>query len=104
MNKPTIYRQGDLALIPVDDAPVNAKASDKHVLAVGEESGHAHVIDNSLFDANAMLLTVLDGGASLVVDPPSMRWRHESLSIAPGNYKLVVQREYTPEAIRNVAD
>ena len=101
---PKIYRQGDLSLIPTELPVEDAKAGAKHTLAVGEESGHAHVITNALFNSDAMMLQVLDGGAKLLVEPPSMSWRHESLNIPAGNYKLVVQREYTPEAIRDVAD
>ena len=102
MNKP--IRQGDLVLTPTTfEVAVKGNPGTK-TLAVGEESAHSHVIDNSYFDPALMQLRVLDGGSSLRVDPPAMSWRHNSIEVPAGDYDIVIQREYTPERIRNVAD
>ena len=29
---------------------------------------------------------------------------HETIQLPPGDYRIIRQREYSPEAIRNVAD
>lgn len=47
--KPTIIRQGDVMLVPVDKLPKDCKAIDpekglRFVLAHGEVTGHAHAI------------------------------------------------------------
>ena len=80
------------------------------VLALGEVTGHAHAIalDDGpvkarLFDAGTeRFLQVL---AASILDHEE----HAAIALEPGVYRVSkfgtgTQREYTPEAIRNVAD
>ena len=104
------YRQGDVYLVKVDEPiPTNAVPvqSDRGrlVLAYGEVTGHAHVIEDEdveLFtttaDAVDRWLRVGPNGATLTHD------EHGAIVLPPGTYRQRIQREYSPEQIRNVCD
>lgn len=104
-----LIRQGDVLIVPVDNIPTAARPVKREngrlVLAHGEATGHAHAIADedaelvSTEQANELYLLVhgLDP-VSLVHD------EHDTLTIAPGTYKVIRQREYSPEGLRNVAD
>jgi len=101
-----MVRQGDVLLTKVDRIPPKAKLCTakrgRFVLAEGEVTNHAHTIcevDGSLFidDENRMFLRT-EAGCELV------HQEHGPIAIPPGNFEVVRQREYSPEAIRNVAD
>ena len=99
-------RQGDVYLqrvpsIPADAQPV-ARDGNRIVLAYGEVTGHAHAIAEPH-------VTLLEAGAgirylSVEADASLRHEEHETIPLAPGNYLVIRQREYSPEAIRNVAD
>lgn len=72
----TPIRQGDLALIPTTRAVTGEVGS--HTLAIGEESGHAHVIDGAVFDPTAVL------------SPCGLYRHHLSRTWAPGTSMLFV--------------
>ena len=100
----TLYRQGDVVLVSVEELPAKALAEaveDRLVLAHGEVTGHAHVIDPTMakaFRLNEELYLEVSTGAALSHE------EHATLQIKPGIYKVVIQREYSPEEIRKVAD
>lgn len=105
-------RQGDVALIP--RAPLTAaqraqmtvvpRDNGRVILAYGEVTGHAH----ALVEDHVTMYRGDDGQRVLTIDPVSEAiLRHEEhthLTVPPGDYTVVQQREYTPEAVRNVAD
>jgi hypothetical protein len=100
-----MYRQGDVLLIPVEELPHDAKLQDieddKIILAEGEATGHHHAIANrnaQLFEAATGMFLMLAKAAQLY------HQEHDKIDLPPGNYKVTRQREYSPEAIRNVAD
>jgi hypothetical protein len=106
-----MYRQGDVLLRRVDAIPSAASAekndNGRVVLAYGEVTGHAHAIaaseaaSFSMTDAAGAVqrfLSVASGGATLRHE------EHSAIALPPGVYEIVQQREYSPEAIRNVAD
>jgi hypothetical protein len=103
-----MIRQGDVLLIPRKplsaaerrDARPVPRDHDRVILAYGEVTGHAHVIT----DADAALY---DLGIGRVVEcAPHAMLRHDEHAALglDGTYCVIRQREYTPEAIRNVAD
>jgi len=105
------FRQGDVYLQKTDETiPAGAQPVQRDrgrvVLAYGEVTGHAHVIEDEdveLFttataDAVDRWLRVGPKGATLVHD------EHGAITLPPGIYRTRIQREYSPEAIRNVAD
>ena len=101
-----LIRQGDVLLIACGTIPAKAQTVPRDrgrvVLAYGEVTGHAH----ALLEPEVELLTV-DDVRYLRVDAVSAKLQHEEhtvLDIPAGNYEVRIQREYTPESIRNVAD
>lgn len=105
-----MYRQGDVmvrqATIP-QSALIAEPSSQRVVLAYGAVTGHAHAIDVAeareyiMAEAAGVVrrfLRVFEGGATLRHE------EHDPILLPAGDYEIVQQREYTPEAIRNVAD
>lgn len=102
-------RQGDVLVTKVNKIPAKAKAKDRDggriVLAYGEVTGHAHAI----MEETATLFSLLEDGLEemyLKADG-TVVLRHEEhapITIDKGAYRVTRQREYSPEAIRNVAD
>ena len=103
-------RQGDVLLVPVSSAPKNTKPvprdAGRVILAYGEVTGHCHAIVDehaemvSVEDANELYLMVYGtDSATLTHD------EHASLTIDPGTYRVVYQREYVaPDIERRVTD
>ena len=101
-----MYRQGDVLIQVVPEIPVGAKLvardNGRIVLAYGEVTGHAHAIAEAEVD-----LFEIEEGIRYMDVQMEAYLRHEehaTVTLPPGKYRVVRQREYTPEAIRNVAD
>lgn len=102
-------RQGDVLLERVASIPKGAKRKPtdqgRVILAYGEVTGHAHAVQTDAEVVEAFLvelngktyLSALGGGAVVHEE-------HGTIPLEPGIYRVVRQREYSPEAIRNVAD
>lgn len=105
-----LFRQGDVLIReraePVAIAAEVPRDNDRVILAYGEVTGHAHAIRNpkaKLFRDDG------NGGSTYlsVTDPAGVALQHEehaTIMLPPGNYDVTIQREYSPEAIRNVED
>lgn len=99
-----VYRQGDVLLIQVQRLPDDVEAEidpNRLILAYGEATGHAHRISGpgaGLFQGTAGRFLRLTQPADLVHP------EHGTILLKPGTYRVVQQKEYTPEAIRPVAD
>lgn len=101
-----MYRQGDVLLVPVAKIPAKLTPVERQggrlILALGEATGHAHAV----LDAECELvrgpvtrfLSVGEAGATLSHE------EHAPIKLPAGAYRVVLQREYSPEEIRNVAD
>jgi hypothetical protein len=108
--KNPFYRQGDVGITRVAALPANAtpvENTSRIVLAYGEVTGHAHALapgearEFTFAEAGGIVrrfLEVFDLGATVLHE------EHAPISLPPGFYEITQQREYTPEAIRNVAD
>jgi len=101
-----IYRQGDVLLKSISKLPKSAKSvkseNGKFVLAHGEVTNHAHTVcelDGALFigEGNQLFLKT-DAGCDL------LHQEHGPITVDPGIYEVIRQREYSPEEIRRVAD
>lgn len=100
-----MYRHGDLLLIPVNNVPEGKGASGMDVVLLeGEVTGHAHRLQCATKPAVTILAP--DGGMflSLVEATPLVHEEHGTIVVPPGQYAVRRQVEYSPEAIRNVAD
>ena len=98
------YRQGDVLLVKVDALPDGAVAQEvdgRIVLAYGEVTGHAHAVGLEgamLYKSNGEDLLKVHKATALVHE------EHSPIALDPGVYKVVRQREYTPQEIRRVSD
>lgn len=113
---PTQFRQGDvlitlLAALPsaVDLTKPRARDGGRVILAYGEVTGHAHAIADTLEAPAAALFddpNGSDGSFIMLVqsDTGLVHEEHGRIDLPAGSYRVTRQREYTPEAIRNVAD
>jgi len=79
-----------------------ARDNGRVVLAYGEVTGHAHAIA----EEEVTMLEVDNGIRYLDVEIEAFlrHEEHATIALAPGKYRVTRQREYSPEAIRNVAD
>jgi hypothetical protein len=100
-------RQGDVLLVRVDEDPahfLDARKHDLHdvprergrlVLAHGEVTGHAHVVESEeaslVSEEEAQELFLLVHGTEAVA---LVHEEHETLDVPPGAYRVVRQREY----------
>lgn len=106
-----MYRQGDVLIIPVATIPKGTKTVRREnglvVLAHGEVTGHHHAIHD---DAVTLVTTEQANELRmwLTVTAPEpvalTHQEHDTILLPPGQYEVRRQREYTPEAIRNVQD
>jgi hypothetical protein len=100
-------RQGDVFVSAVEQpkaelTPVKPD-NGRVVLAYGEVTGHAHALSAKhakLFDVAGWVdrLLVVTKATAL------MHEEHGAIQLPPGAYRVRRQKEYTPEAIRTVAD
>lgn len=118
--KPFVIRQGDvLVRSTVKQPSAQAKTildNGRVILAYGEVTGHAHEVIAAtptmpvIGDDDpvpAMELFEEPDGTRLLVVKRDALLKHEEhgpIPLAPGDYEVIRQREYSPEAIRNVAD
>ena len=103
------FRQGDVLLLPVDSIPGGLVKTKKVVLALGEVTGHSHTIfDNNVIGYAATedaLVEYVEVKASKTKKKATVKHEeHGDIPLPPGKYRSIIQSEYTPERIRNVAD
>lgn len=98
----TQYRQGDLLFIlqkTRPDAPLEERPGS--VIVTGEATGHSHRLLGG-----TILEDASDG--TLYLDVPEsgrvVHEEHDALTLGPGLWLVVRQREYSPGAIRMVRD
>lgn len=111
------FRQGDVLIEYVDSIPASAKRVSKRGLkritvAHGEATGHHHSIDIDAADWWKAPSGAAKGNDAMQEqfveikhETALVHQEHARIDLAPGKTARVIrQREYTPEAIRNVAD
>lgn len=105
MKKQKLFRQGDVLIERVDKIPANTEKQvgigGRVILAYGEATGHHHSLDADKADW-------WKRGEEQFVDVKEatevIHQEHAPIKLTPGRYRILRQREYSPEAIRNVAD
>ena len=93
--------QGDVMLYPVDAAPDGVVVDGtRHTLALGEVTGHSHVLERATMVMGAeQRYVIADEGAALYHED------HGPVVVPPGIYKVLQQQE--PDLLggfRRVAD
>lgn len=115
---PTHYRQGDVLIETIAKIPTTAKKQKRSrevILAHGEVTGHHHKLEArdpanwwkegeiapTLEKPSTLageIFLALPAGGAVTHD------EHSTITLPPGKYRVIRQREYSPEEIRNVAD
>jgi hypothetical protein len=97
--------QGDVYIRQIKEIPTNAKPVETEgrlILAAGEQTGHNHVIHCGavMFRADEGLGTYLQVSERADI----VHEEHAKVTLPVGFFEVVIQSQYTPVAIRNVAD
>jgi len=102
--KPAQFRQGDILLVLVKALPADARELGRCSSAVLKQSpltGHAHRL------CGDELLVLAAGEDRFVQSSCAATLIHEEhapISVPPGTYQVVQQREYWPQGGRHVVD
>jgi hypothetical protein len=102
-------RQGDVLFTRISRLPKGKRTKRASgVVAYGEVTGHSHALAfedrgeaEVLEISDGLFVRVSEHGVSGVI---FQHEEHGPVTLPPGNYRIVIQREYSPEAIRNVVD
>jgi hypothetical protein len=99
--------QGDVAIVRVDSIPEDATRR-KDKIAAHSETGHHHAFDASasvfLYSTTDDLVQYLDVKKEAVLHHLREHDTHEAWSFPPGQYKIIRQRERSPEGWKRVED
>jgi len=96
---PKQFRQGDVYLVAVDAAPRDAKTvktGARIILAYGEATGHHHSVSSR--GCQLLERTETDEQFLRIMAKSGVELTHEehaTITLPPGDYKIVHQREYT---------
>ena len=110
MKKIIIYRHGDLGIIPINELPKNLVevGGDDFVLAVGETTGHRHIIVRQSPETEIKIYRDSEGRHYLKIEKGNAAIKHEEhkpIILSPGVYFQDVQREFDElEELRKVTD
>jgi hypothetical protein len=98
-----MWRHGDVLLAAVPQIPAAARRRAGSVLAYGEITGHSHRFSDpsavELWEHHGELFVRVTAASATVVHE-----EHQPLTLPHGFYRVWMQREYTPQAIRTVVD
>lgn len=105
MKRLKIYRQGDVLIEQIERIPKDAvkqKPKARIILAHGEATGHHHSVGIDAADwwkqENGTQFLEVEELAAVE------HQEHATIELPAGKYRVTRQREYSPEAIRKVAD
>lgn len=108
-----MFRQGDILLIPADATPTDyIQRRGEVVLGLGEVTGHRHVLRDAVWlvapATNVEQFARSGGDVPVFVvageNSQLVHEEHATIKIPAGTWQVIRQREYSPEAIRAVAD
>ena len=99
-----MVRQGDVLLVPVARVPEGRAVlaeEGRLILARGEKTGHHH----SVASRDAALVEAAEGIFLRIMAPtPLEHPEHAPVRLEPGAFRVVTQREYSPQEILRVRD
>ena len=97
-----MFRQGDVLLMPVAEMPRGRQVEPEDgrlVLARGEATGHHHSVaarDGELVDAAEGVFL------QIMAPTPLEHQEHGAITLQPGAYRVLRQREYVPGAVERM--
>jgi hypothetical protein len=98
-----MWRHGDVLIAAIAEIPSTARRRPQPVLAEGELTGHSHRLE----DPSGAQVYEFGGERFLRITAESARIVHQEhapIVLPRGTYRVWIQREYSPEAIRRVVD
>lgn len=104
MKKNQVYRQGDVLIMRVNSIPENLVKTNKVTLALGEVTGHHHSILSENVVGFAEVETALAKYIEVKSQAVLTHQEHDPITLPEGTYRAIIQKEYEPGALRNVAD
>ena len=103
-----MFRQGDVMLVPVKKIPKGLKTvpldNGRVILAYGEVTGHAHAVIGDVEFLAADLEDLEQRFLRVEAEAQVVHDEHDTITLLPGDYRVVRQREYQPEAPVFVGD
>jgi hypothetical protein len=107
-----LYRQGDVMFCAIHKLPAGKSTKrDNGTVAYGEVTGHSHrLADLATAEVieieNGLFVHVSEEGISIEGNPGAtfVHEEHGPISLPPGDYRVQIQREYSPQEIRSVVD
>ncbi len=98
-----MWRHGDVLIASTTSIPAAASMRPGMVLAYGEITGHSHRVHDphsaEVWEHGGVLfLKVVADSATIIHE------EHQPITLPRGLYRVWMQREYTPQAIRRIAD
>jgi hypothetical protein len=98
-----MWRQGDVLIAQVEAVPQGASQRPDVVLAQGELTGHNHRVKvpetAELWELDGMLYMKVVAPTTTIVHE-----EHKPITLSEGVYRVWMQREYSPQKVRLVAD
>lgn len=98
-----MWRHGDVLIAAVGAVPPGARPRAGATLAWGELTGHSHRVaapgTAELWELNGVLYLKVVADTATVVHE-----EHRPITLPRGVYRVWMQREYTPQAIRRIVD
>lgn len=102
-----IARQGDVLIFSVKDPEIGKeipKEKGKTILAYGEVTGHSH----ALHGAHTYLYEHAKKAGEKIIrvekETELLHQEHSKIKIPAGTFIVRIQKEYSPEALRDVRD
>lgn len=96
-----VYRQGDLAFIPIEEIPKMAKAVSTRVIRTGENGG-IHALEEKssavMYEVDGVRYILSEDGVGIV------HGEHKKVDLPAGKYEIRIQRELGQEGVRDVID
>jgi hypothetical protein len=96
-----MYRQGDLLFV-MGIIKHDAKEQKNGVLALGEVTGHSHHIDGR---SNAIMMVIgTMAYVRAIQEANIVHEEHATITLPPGDWEVIKQREYRPDGWFQVSD
>lgn len=107
-----LYRQGDVLFKRIAKLPQGKRTKRANAtVAYGEVTGHSHALaveDRAAAEVleigSGLYVHVSEAGVRIEGGATFVHEEHGPITLPPGDYEVTIQREYSPEAIRNVID
>ena len=98
-----MWRHGDVLIASTTSIPAAASMRPGTVLAYGEITGHSHRVHDpqsaEVWEQGGILFLKVVADTARIVHE-----EHQPITLPRGLYRVWMQREYTPQAIRRIAD